>query len=74
MDSQKKTYNILIEPSGSLYTDLLDYALNDCKFFLLVASREMNQLGLSAYQVLRELSPYLKISIMTSEWPGTKLQ
>jgi hypothetical protein len=67
------TYNLIKEPSGNLYSDLLDYALEVCEFFLLVTDRENKQLNSEGKRVLGELLPFLNRMEMKSEWPGTVL-
>jgi hypothetical protein len=69
----KNTYNLLMEPSGPSYNDLLDYALGDCKYFLLVTSQNNSQLNSRGKEILEELVPYLFRKEMKSEWPGTIL-
>jgi hypothetical protein len=56
---KKNIYNILIELSGSQYSGLLDYALKECKFFLLVTDRDNRQLSPAGKAVLNELAPFL---------------
>jgi hypothetical protein len=68
---KKNTYNLLIEPTGSKYSDLLDYALDECMFFLLVNYNERWQLSQKGKIVLKELAPFLYRMEMKSEWPGT---
>lgn len=73
MNMQRATYNLLIEPSGRRYSDLLDYAIKECKYFLLVTDRENKQLSPKGKGVLEELLPHLCRMEMKSEWPGTVL-
>jgi hypothetical protein len=70
---KKNTYNLLIEPTGSKYSELLDYAITVCKFFLFVTDRDQNYLGPKGKRVLDELAPYLYRMELKSEWPGTIL-
>ena len=70
---KKNIYNILREPTGSKYSNLLDYALKECRFFLLVTDRDNKQLNPSGKAVLNELAPFLYRMEMKSEWPGTVL-
>jgi len=70
---KKNTYNLLIEPSGYNYIDLLDYALGECTLLLLVKYDEQKQLSQRGKGVLDELAPYLYKMEMKSEWPGTVL-
>jgi hypothetical protein len=70
---KKNIYNILREPTGSQYNSLLDYALKECKFFLLVTDRDNKQLSPLGKAVLNELAPFLYRMEMKSEWPGTVL-
>ena len=69
----KYTYNLFVEPSGCNYKNLLDYALGDCKFFLLVTDRDNKQLSPRGKEVLNQLTPFLYKMEMRLEWPGTNL-
>jgi hypothetical protein len=70
---RKNTFNLLREPCGKEYEELLDYALRDCTYFLLVTDRENRQLFPNGLAVLEKLSPFLYKREMRSEWPGTIL-
>jgi hypothetical protein len=70
---KRNFYNILREPTGSQYSSLLDYALKECNFFLLVTDRDNRQLSPAGKAVLNELAPFLYRMEMKSEWPGTVL-
>lgn len=67
------TYNLIIEPRDRLYFELLDFAFEECGFFLLVTDRENRQLSPQGKKVLDELFPYLSREELRSEWPGTVL-
>ncbi len=68
----KTIYNILIEPSNQDYHELLDYALADCGYALVVV-RDSIQLNDKARKTLEAVSKYLYKELRTDEWPGTKL-
>lgn len=69
----KYTYNLLVEPSGRNYENLLDFALGECKFFLLVTAGNNKQLSPRGKEVLNQLTPFLYKMEMKLEWPGTIL-
>lgn len=69
---EKSTCNLLIEPSNQDYYDLLDYALAECKYVLVVI-RDTIQLNSKGQEVLGKLSNYLFKEKQSGEWPGTKL-
>lgn len=73
MGMNKNTYNLLREPIGKNYNNLLDHALSECAFFLLVNYDEKKQLSQKGKEVLNELVPYLYRIETKSEWPGTIL-
>ncbi len=65
-------FNINKEPTGSLYLQLLQFALQRCYEFSLTWR---NQLIFedSAYKLETDLASFLIKSYESSEWPGTKL-
>jgi hypothetical protein len=71
MFMDKHLYTWLIGPTGKTYRELLDYALKECAYFLLVTDREQKQLSPKGKEVLNQLAPYLYKMEMKSEWPGT---
>jgi len=66
------TYDLIKEPKGKLYSQLLDYALEVCSSFLLVV-RHLIDLDTAGCRLLDKLKPFLVESYETSEWPGTRL-
>jgi hypothetical protein len=56
---EKNSYICTVEPRGKMYRNLLDYALMDCKFFLLVTLDEIFEPNPSTEQVFDALSFYL---------------
>ena len=70
---ERYTYNLVKEPSGKEYSGLLDYAIRDCEYFLLITARENKQLYPAGLSVLDRLSPFLYKKEMRSKWPGTSL-
>jgi hypothetical protein len=70
---RKNVYSVLVEPSGELYTALLDYALLECKYFILVTEERDKQLNIRGKKILAELSRYMYRREVKSEWPGTVL-
>lgn len=67
----KNIYNILKEPTGQNYYDLLDYALGKYPFFLLITEKITKQLNPRGKKVLSELTPFIFRIQLKSEWPGT---
>lgn len=65
-------FTLLSEPSDRDYYHLLDYALAECKYVLLVI-RDTMRLNLKGQRVIEKLSDYLHEEKQTDEWPGTKL-
>lgn len=66
------TFNILAEPKGEIYSSLLAYTKKHCPTFSLV---KRNQAFSKEHSLQFEtrLLPFLVSSIVTDEWPGTKL-
>jgi hypothetical protein len=69
---KKLTYNLLIQPSNQDYYDLLDYALAECKYAIVVI-RDTVQLSPNGQGVLEKLSKHVYKENQIDEWPGTKL-
>jgi hypothetical protein len=67
-----ETIDILREPTGKSYRDLLSFALAHCGSFLLVVRHDL-QLSLRGRSVLAELRPSLRREHDSREWPGTVL-
>lgn len=72
--TQRMIYDIVREPVGNLYRDLLAYALRHCRQFILVPR------GAGSLEpeppvrlALSDLDPFLLKSKLVSEWPGTRL-
>lgn len=63
---------ILEEPTGNTYKQLVELAFSVCDEFTLV-KREQLDLNENAQQLLKELKPYIKEIKKQNEWPGTKL-
>jgi hypothetical protein len=70
---KKHTYNLLREPCDNDYRDLLDFAIRECKYFLLVTDKDNKQLCPTGKLLLERLSQFLYKLEMKSEWPGTIL-
>jgi hypothetical protein len=68
----KPTFDIVSEPRGQTYIDLLNFAASRCASFSLVW-RDQLKFQESAYDVKRVLKPFLLSNKKTDEWPGTKL-
>lgn len=68
----KLIYDIIEEPVGKIYRNLIDYSIQYCNSFLLVI-QGVEWFNNSAFQFLERSSPYLKEKKSASEWPGTKL-
>src|SRR5882762_253615 len=70
--SMKPVFDIVAEPKGQTYIDLLSFAASRCKSISLVW-RDQFQFENSASQIKRALKPFLVSNVRTDEWPGTKL-
>jgi hypothetical protein len=66
------TINVVAEPVGPVYKQLLDLATEVCGSFSL-AWRDQLKFSRSADAIRDALSPYLLRDERTDEWPGTKL-
>lgn len=60
------------EPKGPTYRKLIDYAMQQCKEFLLVKYPESVFLDKDV-QLLQKLKPYLRERTRSSEWPSMTL-
>lgn len=65
-------HDIICEPSGSDYTELIKFCSGIASTGLVVVN-EPQALALPAETFLNALSPHLIEARATSEWPGTKL-
>ena len=68
----KTGFDIVAEPKGKTYIDLLNFAVSRCESFSLVW-RDQLEFAPSAYEIEHALKPFLVSNIRTDEWPGTKL-
>ncbi len=68
----KPIIDIVAEPTGRTYTDLLTYAASRCESFSLVWRKQFH-FEPSARQIANSLRPFLISNLSTDEWPGTKL-
>ena len=64
--------NIITEPQGKTYTELLQLAMQYCSSFSLTW-RDQLMFHESASRVLASLRPFLIREVYTGEWPGTRL-
>jgi hypothetical protein len=63
---------IVEDPKGQTYIQLLEFAASRCDSFSLVW-RDQFQFEQSAYEIKKILKPCLLSNAKTDEWPGTKL-
>src|SRR5207253_2240745 len=68
----KPMIDIVAEPVGQTYIDLLEFAASRCASFSLVW-REQFRFEQSALQIADSLTPFLLSDVRTNEWLGTKL-
>jgi hypothetical protein len=68
----KPTLDIVAEPVGQTYIDLLNFAASRCQLFSLVW-RDQFHFEQSAYDIKDHLKPFLISNDRTNEWPGTTL-
>ncbi len=68
----KTVIDIVAEPKGQTYIDLLNFAASRCESFSLVWRKQF-QFEPSAHQIANSLKPFLISSVRTDEWLGTKL-
>ena len=67
----KPVFDIVGDPKGSTYTELLNFAKSRCESFSLVWRDQCHEP--SAYDIKHALKPFLTSNTRTDEWPGTKL-
>ena len=68
----KPKFDIVAEPKGQTYTNLLNFAAARCESFSLVW-RDQFKFEHSAYEIKHALKPFLVSNVRTDEWLGTKL-
>ena len=68
----KPIFDVVAEPKGQTYIDLLNFAASRCESFSLVWRRQF-KFEPSAYDIKHALQPFLIANVRTDEWPGTKL-
>jgi hypothetical protein len=68
----RETYDLLVEPTGETYRQLLLCALDYCSHLLLVV-RHTARLSPDGEEILNRLQPFLATVTEQSEWPGTRL-
>ncbi|HEV8136107.1 MAG TPA: hypothetical protein VGP85_15600 [Pyrinomonadaceae bacterium] len=68
----KPTFDIVAEPKGQTYIDLINFAARSCVSFSLVW-RDQFKFEQSAYEIKQALRPFLISNDRTEEWPGTTL-
>lgn len=66
----RETYDLLEEPTGETYRQLLHHSEGYCDVILLVMRHE--PVELSACQVVERLRPFLINESEECEWPGTR--
>lgn len=64
--------DVVAEPQGQTYFDLLTFAAARCESFSLVWRKQF-QFKSSAHGIANTLKRFLISNISTDEWPGTKL-
>ena len=69
---ENKIFTFLEESSGPEYRFLIDCALIECKYALLVI-RDTMKLNSKGGGILEKLLPFLESKEQSSEWPGTQL-
>lgn len=68
----KPVVDIVAEPRGQTYFDLLSFAAARCESFSLVWRKQF-QFQTSAHAIANSLKSFLLSNRSTDEWPGTKL-
>lgn len=68
----RKTYNLITEPTGNVYKELLSFALKYCDSFQFTVVHHI-QNNPDVKKTIRILEPYLINITEKSEWPGTIL-
>jgi hypothetical protein len=69
---EKATFDLLAEPMGDLYCELLDFAVSECGLALVVIHR-MSPLSDHGSAVISQLRPFLRSKDECDKWPGTEL-
>lgn len=72
MTITRNSYTFLEEPKGDTYYKLIDYAISQCGYAILVVSDAI-KMNSERENLLAKLSPFLENIKRSSEWPGTKL-
>jgi hypothetical protein len=72
LNPMKPVIDIVAEPKGQTYIDLLNFAVSRCESFSLVWRKQF-QFEPSAHQIANSLKPFLISNVRTDEWLGTKL-
>ena len=72
LNSMKPVIDIVAEPKGRTYIELLNFAASRCESFSLVWRKQF-QFEPSAHQIANSLKPFLISNVRTDEWLGTKL-
>jgi len=72
MCSMKPVFDIVDDPKGKTYIELLNFSASYCESFSLVW-RNQFQFEQSAYEIKQALKPFLISNVRTDEWAGTKL-
>lgn len=68
----KPVFDIIAEPKGQTYIDLLNFAASRCDSFSLVWNAQPRWEN-SAKEMKQALKPFLVSNLRTDEWPGTRL-
>jgi hypothetical protein len=68
----RATYDLLAEPTGDLYRELLDFAVGQCSTALLVV-HNTPALGEHGSTLISQLRPFLRNEDSSDRWPGTEL-
>lgn len=68
----KPAFDIVAEPKGQTYIDLLNFAASRCVSFSLVW-RDQFKFEQTAYEIKRTLKRFIISNDRTDEWPGTRL-
>ena len=68
----RDVYNLIDEPMGATYRQLLNVSTKFCDTFLLVF-RHTIEVSESATRAIEDLKPFLISQAEESEWPGTRL-
>lgn len=69
---KKEICTLALEPESQFYCKILDYALNHVRVGILVVRSDM-PLSAHGADVIQQLKPFTQRSVVSDEWPGTKL-